>query len=145
MTAANEAYLTIRVKFDPEKHSPDDIRIEHLGLNIDDRIISDPVLMGATYDPHPFKDVPDYLPTEDEVCCQDMHHHLRMNADCEQHGWNCPDRAIGYQKDGSYLLYADNACYSIDNCPWCGGSLNSEPQGGIRLAGFDIEENNDSC
>ena len=136
---SDEAYLTIRVKYDPSKIDVDDIRLMHLGLNIDDRVISNPVLMSATTELHPYKDVPDYLPTEAELCCQDMHRHLRMNADCEQHGWNCPDRAIGYMKDGSYLLYAVNACYSIDNCPWCGSALNTKPQGGIRVLGIDLD------
>lgn len=66
-----------------------------------------------------FRKIPDDLPSG---CCEAMKRHLRQNSDCEQHGYNCPDRGISYV-NGKYLLRAPNANYEIFFCPWCGYEL----------------------
>ena len=74
----------------------------------------------------PFRKVPKYLP--ENPCCKDMKRHLTLNAECEQHGYNCPDRVIGYSGPKSFpselfYLRGINGNYRIYHCPWCGEKL----------------------
>jgi len=69
--------------------------------------------------------IPGSLPRSDQVCCSEMQMHLTLNSDCQQHGYNCPDRGIEYFSS-SYHIRAPNANYVIKYCPWCGGKLTNE-------------------
>lgn len=62
-----------------------------------------------------------------EYCCEIMKEQLTYK--CEKHGDGilCPDVVIGkYPKQNSYTLFARNAEYVCNFCPWCGAKLNDE-------------------
>jgi hypothetical protein len=74
---------------------------------------------------YPYKPIPTDLPRSDWICCKEMQRHLTLNSECEQHGYNCPDRGIEYF-NGSYHIRAPNSYYVITYCPWCGERLTNE-------------------
>lgn len=51
-------------------------------------------------------------------CCETMKQQLTEY--CTQHGYSCPDWVVSLDSEGKIYLKAENACYVLDFCPWCG-------------------------
>jgi len=69
--------------------------------------------------------IPENLPWPNRVCCSGMLRYRTLNADCVQHGYNCPGRPISCHND-NYHIRSPNGDYRIEYCPWCGAHLNNE-------------------
>lgn len=57
-----------------------------------------------------------------KYCCETLKQQVEYT--CPQHGDDCPDKVLEYNKDDNkFTLIARNAFYICRFCPWCGQDL----------------------
>lgn len=54
----------------------------------------------------------------DHACCETMT--AQLHYDCGEHGTDCADVVVREAADGTRSLFAANAQYECNFCPWCG-------------------------
>lgn len=95
--------------------------------------------MSSVSEMYPYKEVPINLPWPDRVCCDAMLRYRTLNSECEQHGYNCPDRPISWFNN-HYHIRSPNGEYRIKFCPWCSRKLDDEVKYPKKITQADFDQ-----